>query len=59
MPLFRAASITAAKRSMLSSMEQLMFFCENVSEAAPKTAISSTPAARAAWNPCMLGTSAE
>src|SRR5262245_18005158 len=27
---------TVAKRSRLSSIEQLMFFCENVSEAAPK-----------------------
>jgi hypothetical protein len=29
-------------------MEQLMFFCEKVSVAAPKMAISSTLAARAA-----------
>ncbi len=38
-------------------MPQLMFFCENVSEAATNTATSSAPAAAAASNPFMLGVS--
>ena len=38
-------------------MLQLMFFRLNVSEAAPNTAISSAPAARAASKPSKLGTS--
>ena len=44
-----AASATGRKRSMLSAIEQLMFFWLNPSEAAPKMATSSTRAARAAW----------
>jgi hypothetical protein len=47
------------KRSMDSAMEQLMFFCENASEAAPKITTSSTPASSAASKPFMFGTSAE
>ncbi len=38
-------------------MLQLMFFRLKVSEAAPNTAISMAPAARAASRPFMLGTS--
>src|SRR5688572_4340001 len=38
-------------------MEQLMFFCENASEAAPKIATSVAPAARAASKPLRLGVS--
>jgi len=38
-------------------MLQLMFFLLKVSVAAANTAISSTPAARAASKPFMLGTS--
>ncbi len=41
MPAARAASTTGAKRSMLSAMEQLMFFWLNASLAAPNTTISS------------------
>jgi len=40
-----AASVTAAKRARLSLIEQFMFFLEKLSEAAPKIAISLTPAA--------------
>jgi hypothetical protein len=57
MPFCRAASMTGRKRSRLSAMEQLMFFCEKASEAAAKTAISSTPAASACSKPFRLGTS--
>jgi hypothetical protein len=38
-------------------MEQLMFFWEKVSEAAPNTATSVAPAATAASNPLTFGTS--
>jgi hypothetical protein len=51
MPADAAASQTGRKRSKLSSMEQLMFFWLNASEAAPKTATSSTPADTAASKP--------
>lgn len=39
-------------------MEQLMFRCEKVSDAAAKTATSSQPAASADSSPCRFGTSA-
>ena len=52
-----AAANTGVKRSRLSAIEQLMFFCENVSEAAAKTATSVAPAATAASKPRRLGTS--
>jgi len=54
----RAASIKGAKRARLSAMEQLMFFCEKASEAAPNTATSFTPASMAASRPFMFGVSA-
>jgi hypothetical protein len=38
---------TGAKRSSDSAIEQLMFFFENASDAAPKIATSVAPAARA------------
>ena len=41
MPAARAAATTGAKRSMLSAMEQLMFFWLKASLAAPNTTISS------------------
>ena len=50
----RAASTTGAKRSRLSAIEQLMFFCEKISEAAPNTATSSAPAASAASKPLQV-----
>jgi hypothetical protein len=39
-------------------MEQLMFFCENASDAAAKMATSSAPAATARSKPCRFGVSA-
>ena len=57
MPLASAASTTGAKRSMLSAMLQLMFFWLKASLAAPKTTISSTPAATAPSKPFMFGVS--
>ena len=51
-----AAAHTGANRSRLSEMEQLMFFRENVSDAAANTATSPAPAATAASKPFMLGT---
>ena len=45
------------KRSSDSAIEQLMFFFENASEAAPKTATSVAPAARAASKPFRFGVS--
>ncbi len=44
MECLAAASHTALNLSTLSSMEQLMFFWENVSDAAPKMATSLAPA---------------
>jgi len=46
MPCFLAASTTGRKRSMLSAIEQLMFFWLNASVAAAKTTISSGHSAR-------------
>ncbi|MCY1466166.1 hypothetical protein D9M71_844240 [compost metagenome] len=46
------------KRSRLSLIEQLMFFCENASEAAANTATSSTFDSSAASKPFMFGASA-
>ena len=40
-----------------SAIEQLMFFCENASEAAAKTATSVAPAARADSKPLRFGAS--
>jgi len=57
MPASRAASATGRKRSSDSAIEQLMFLRENASEAAPKTATSVAPAARAASKPFRLGVS--
>ena len=51
-----ARSMTALKRSMLSSIVQLMFFLVKASLAAPKTAISLTLAASAPYMPFVLGT---
>jgi hypothetical protein len=45
------------KRSSDSAIEQLMFFCEKDSEAAPNTATSFAPAASAASKPFRLGVS--
>jgi hypothetical protein len=63
MPFSRAAATTGAKRSMLSAMEQLMFFWLKASLAAPNTTISSghssRGAAMAASKPFMLGVSTE
>ena len=59
MPCFRAAATTGWKRSIDSAIEQLMFFCENASLAAPKTTISSAGAASAPSKPFMFGTSTE
>src|SRR3990172_1004598 len=42
-------------RSKLSAIEQLVFFCENDSDAAPNTATSCAPAATAASKPFMFG----
>jgi hypothetical protein len=52
-----AASLTRAKRSRLSPIEQLMLRWEKLSEAAPNTAISCAPAASAASSPFTFGTS--
>jgi hypothetical protein len=41
MPAAKAASTTGAKRSMLSAMEQLIFFWLKASLADPNTTISS------------------
>jgi hypothetical protein len=43
------------KRSRLSAMEQLMFFCEKASEAAANIATSLTPASMAASKPLRFG----
>jgi hypothetical protein len=59
MPWSRAVAMTGSKRARLSAMEQFVFFCENDSEAAANTATSRDPAASAASNPFMFGTSAE
>ena len=52
-----AASATGRKRSRDSAIEQLMFFFEKDSEAAPKMATSVAPAARASSKPLRLGVS--
>ena len=57
MPCFCAASITGAKRSKLSSIEQLVFLRQKASEAAVKIAISSHFDSTAPFMPCLLGTS--
>ena len=57
MPWVAAAAKIGRARSMLSSMLQLMFLRENVSEAATNTATSSACAASAASKPFMLGVS--
>src|SRR5258706_9196431 len=54
---FLAASTTGWNRSSDSAIEQLMFFFEKASEAAPNTATSVAPAARAASKPLRLGVS--
>ena len=57
-----AAATTGAKRAMLSAIQQLMFFWQNASLAAPKITISSGTrrgAYSAASSPCMFGTSTE
>jgi hypothetical protein len=63
MPCFLAASTTGRKRSMLSAIEQLMFFWLNASVAAAKTTISSGNSARgadsAASRPFVFGISTE
>ncbi|MCY1375417.1 hypothetical protein D9M69_628300 [compost metagenome] len=59
MPASRAACTTGSKRAMDSAIEQLMFFCEKASLAAPKITISSAPAASAPSKPFMLGVSTE
>ncbi|MNF13326.1 hypothetical protein D3C80_2151280 [compost metagenome] len=58
MPCCLAASINGTKRSRLSAIEQLMFFCEKASEAAANTATSFTPLSSAASKPFMFGVSA-
>ena len=57
MPADRARASTGAKRANDSSIEALMFFRLNVSDAAVKTAISRTPAASARSSPFSFGTS--
>ena len=47
---------TGANRAKDSSIEALMFFRLNVSDAAVKTAISATPAAWARSRPFSFGT---
>ena len=63
MPCRFAAATTGAKRSMLSAIEQLMFFWLNASVAAAKTTISSGQCGRgaesAASSPFMFGISTE
>ena len=59
MPAARAAATTGAKRSMLSAIEQLMFFWLNASLAAPNTTISSGRSATAASKPLRLGVNTE
>ena len=59
MPASRAARATGAKRSIDSAIEQLMFFCENASLAAPNTTTSSAFAASAPSKPFMFGVSTE
>ncbi len=59
MPWARAASLTGAKRSIDSAIEQLMFFWLKASLAAPNTTISSAFAAAAPSKPFMLGVSTE
>src|SRR3954471_9961366 len=54
---FFASMAGGRKRSKDSAIEQLIFFCENDSEAAAKTATSVAPAARAASNPFRFGVS--
>ena len=56
-PAARAAATTGRKRSMLSSMPQLMLRWLKASLAAPKTTISSGRVGSAASRPFMLGTS--
>ena len=60
-PASRAAATTGAKRSMLSSMLQLMLRWLKAWVAAPNTTTSSgrvaAPPASAACSPSMLGTS--
>lgn len=52
MPACLADVMTSLNLSMLSSMEQLMFFLLNVSEADPKTATSEAPASTfQMWRP--------
>src|SRR4051812_15180104 len=57
MPCCRAVFVTGKNLSKDSAIEQLIFFCENDSEAAAKTATSVAPAARAASNPLRFGVS--
>jgi hypothetical protein len=52
-----ASRHTSAKRASPSAIEQLVFFRENVSVAAPNTTTSSALAARAASSPFLFGTS--
>ena len=54
-----ACSVTGRKRSIDSSIEQLMFLCENASLAAANTTISSALAASAPSMPFAFGTSTE
>ena len=54
MPFSSAAATTGAKRSMLSAMEQLMFFWLKASLAAPNTTISSGHSSRGAMS-CTVG----
>ena len=55
----RAACTTGAKRSMLSAIEQLMFFWLKASLAAPNTTISSGLDNKAASKPFMFGVNTE
>src|SRR5437879_5823258 len=59
LPCCLAACATSRKRSIDSAIEQLMFFCENASDAEPKITTSSAPAASAASKPFMFGVSTE
>jgi hypothetical protein len=59
MPAAARRGTTGAKRSMLSAMEQLMFFWLKASLAAPNTTISSGRSSTAASKPLRLGVSTE
>ena len=54
-----AITVKGAKRLMEPAIDVLMFFAQNASLAAVKSATLSTPAATARSSPCSFGTNAE